>query len=51
MGKEFSMPRPQNPNIRARLRDQAVDYVISRGLGLSLPLAGRTDARSPERPA
>ena len=43
------MPRPQNPNIRARLRDQAVDYVISRGLGdLTLrPLAKalKTNAR------
>jgi len=43
------MSRPQNPNIRARLRDQAVDYVISRGLGdLTLrPLAKalKTNAR------
>ena len=43
------MPRPQNPNIRARLRDQAVDYVISHGLGgLTLrPLAKalKTNAR------
>jgi len=26
------MPRPQNPKIRARLRDQAIDYVISHGM-------------------
>ncbi|MGA2095960.1 MAG: TetR/AcrR family transcriptional regulator [Candidatus Acidiferrum sp.] len=43
------MARPQNPKIRARLRDQAIDYVISHGLGdLTLrPLAKalKTNAR------
>jgi AcrR family transcriptional regulator len=49
MDKEFSMARPQNPQIRARLRDQAIDYVIAHGLGdLTLrPLAKalKTNAR------
>jgi AcrR family transcriptional regulator len=43
------MARPPNPGIRARLRDQAVDYVLSHGLGdLTLrPLARalKTNAR------
>jgi AcrR family transcriptional regulator len=43
------MARPQNPQIRAKLRDQAIDYVISHGLGdLTLrPLAKalKTNAR------
>jgi len=43
------MPRPQNPQIRARLRDQAIDYVILHGLAdLTLrPLAKalKTNAR------
>lgn len=43
------MARPLDPRIRARLRDQAVDYVLSRGIGdLSLrPLARtlKTNAR------
>jgi AcrR family transcriptional regulator len=49
MDKEFSMARPQNPQIRAKLRDQAIDYVISNGFGdLTLrPLAKalKTNAR------
>ena len=43
------MARPSNPGIRARLRDQAVDYVLSHGVGdLTLrPLARvlKTNAR------
>jgi AcrR family transcriptional regulator len=43
------MARPPNPGIRARLRDQAVDYVLSHGMGdLTLrPLARvlKTNAR------
>jgi AcrR family transcriptional regulator len=43
------MARPPNPGIRARLRDQAVDYVLSHGVGdLTLrPLARalKTNAR------
>jgi AcrR family transcriptional regulator len=43
------MARPHNPKIRARLRNQAIDYVISHGLGdLTLrPLAKalKTNAR------
>jgi AcrR family transcriptional regulator len=43
------MARPQNPQIRARLRNQAIDYVISHGMAdLTLrPLAKalRTNAR------
>jgi AcrR family transcriptional regulator len=43
------MARPPNPGIRARLRDQAVDYVLSEGVGgLALrPLAKalKTNAR------
>lgn len=43
------MPRPSNPEIRARLREQAVDYVMSRGAAnLTLrPLAKalKTNAR------
>jgi AcrR family transcriptional regulator len=43
------MARPQNPKIRAKLRDQAIDYVSSHGLGdLTLrPLAKalKTNAR------
>jgi len=43
------MARPPNPRIRARLRDQAVDYVLANGVGdLSLrPLAKalKTNAR------
>ncbi len=43
------MARPRNPSIRARLRDQAVDYVLSHGVGdLTLrPLARalKTNAR------
>jgi len=49
MDKEFSVARPQNPEIRARLRNQAIDYAISHGLGdLTLrPLAKalKTNAR------
>jgi len=43
------MARPPNPSIRARLRDQAVDYVLSHGVAdLALrPLAKalKTSAR------
>ncbi|HXY04533.1 MAG TPA: TetR/AcrR family transcriptional regulator [Terriglobales bacterium] len=43
------MPRPPNPKIRARLRDQAIDYVLSHGVSdLALrPLAKafKTNAR------
>src|SRR5450759_2753661 len=43
------MARPPNPRIRARLRDQAVDYVLSHGMAdLALrPLASalKTNAR------
>src|SRR4030095_6012454 len=49
MRKEFRMARPPNPGIRASLRDQAVDYVLSHGVGdLTLrPLARvlKTNAR------
>ena len=49
MNKEFSVARPQNPQIRARLLNQAIDYVILHGLGdLTLrPLAKalKTNAR------